>query len=55
MLRYSLCLPDLADAVSGAVNRALEAGVRTKDVGGDASTSEMGDAVAKELEKGLKC
>ena len=53
MLRYSLCLPDLADAVSKAVEQALESGVRTTDVGGSASTSEMGDAVASQLEQTL--
>ena len=50
MLRYSLCMPDVADAVGTAVKAALESGTTTRDVaGGEASTTEMGDAVAREL------
>lgn len=54
MLRYSLNLPKEAAAVEAAVKRAIDNGVRTKDIGGNASTSEMGDAVIAELEKVLK-
>lgn len=54
MLRYSLNLPEEAKAVEEAVRRTIESGVRTKDIGGTSSTSEVGDAVAKELEKVLK-
>ena len=32
-----------------AVSRAIDANVRTKDLGGESSTSQMGDAVIKEL------
>ena len=49
MLRYSLGMPDEADAVERAVSAAIDAGVRTPDMscGGEtASTSEMGSAVA---------
>jgi 3-isopropylmalate dehydrogenase len=54
MLRYSLNLPKEAAAVEAAVKNAIDSGVRTKDIAGSASTSEMGDAVVAELEKILK-
>ena len=44
-LRWSLGRPDLADRLSSAVAKALEAGARTQDIGGRLTTSEMGDAV----------
>lgn len=53
MLKYSLNLPVEAKAVEDAVRRTIESGVRTKDIGGSASTAEMGDAVAAELKKVL--
>ncbi|KAI5783654.1 3-isopropylmalate dehydrogenase [Geopyxis carbonaria] len=49
MLRYSLALPEEAVKVEEAVRKVLDAGVRTKDLGGSATTSAMGDAVAKAL------
>jgi 3-isopropylmalate dehydrogenase len=49
MLKYSLNLPSEAALVEEAVSRALEGGVRTKELGGTAGTAEMGDAVVKEL------
>ncbi len=54
MLRYSLRLPADADAVEAAVKATLDAGTRTKDLGGAATTSDMGNAVVAELEKILK-
>jgi 3-isopropylmalate dehydrogenase len=54
MLKYSLCLPDLAQKVDEAVKIAIEKGIRTKDIGGSAKTSEVGDAVAAELEALLR-
>ena len=53
MLQYSLGLPDEAKAIEEAVKHALNAGTMTKDIGGTASTTEVGDAVAKELAKVL--
>ena len=53
MLQYSLNLPAEAKAVELAVRRTIENGVRTKDIGGTASTAEVGDAVAGELKKVL--
>lgn len=53
MLQYSLHLPAESKAVEEAVRRTIEAGVRTKDIGGTSSTVEVGDAVAAELKKVL--
>ena len=54
MLLYSLNLPAEAHAIEEAVRRTIDAGIRTKDIGGTNTTTEVGDAVAKELEKVLK-
>ncbi|KAK4242606.1 putative 3-isopropylmalate protein [Achaetomium macrosporum] len=54
MLRYSLNLPKEAAAVEAAVKLAIDNGTRTRDIGGSAGTSEMGDAVVAELVKLLK-
>ncbi|KAM0334240.1 hypothetical protein ACHAQA_001262 [Verticillium albo-atrum] len=51
MLRYSLNLPKEAKAVEDAVKNVLDAGLRTKDIGGNAGTVEVGDAIEKELVK----
>jgi len=49
MLRLSLDQPRAADALEGAVQRVLEAGHRTADLGGTTTTVDMGDLVVKEL------
>ncbi len=49
MFRYSLFLPTEANAVEEAVRRAIDKGIRTKDISGSSSTSQVGDAVAAEL------
>ncbi|KAI4090413.1 MAG: hypothetical protein LQ344_004719 [Seirophora lacunosa] len=49
LLRYSLDLPREAAAVEEAVRRTIEKGVRTGDIGGGASTREVGDATAEAL------
>lgn len=54
MFRYSLALPKEADAVETAVKNVIDSGVRTKDLGGSASTKEVGDAIVAELTKILK-
>ncbi|KAL1844056.1 hypothetical protein VTJ49DRAFT_5807 [Mycothermus thermophilus] len=54
MLRYSLGLPKEADAVEEAVRRAIDNGTLTRDLGGNAGTGEMGDAVVAELVKLLQ-
>jgi 3-isopropylmalate dehydrogenase len=48
-LRWSLDRADLADRLFAAVNRALEAGARTPDLGGAMTTVQMADAVLGEL------
>ena len=45
MLRYSLGLNAEADLIEVAVAKALEAGARTPDLGGQLTTAQMGDAV----------
>jgi len=49
LLRHSLGLEAEAQAVEGAVERALAAGVATADCGGNATTTEAGDAVLAEV------
>ncbi len=48
-LRSSLGMPEAADAVEAAVRAALDAGARTRDLGGALSTQAMGDAVLAAL------
>lgn len=48
-LRWSLGRADAADRLFSAVGKALEAGARTGDIGGNLSTSEMGDAIIDAL------
>jgi 3-isopropylmalate dehydrogenase len=48
-LRWSLGRPELADRLFAAVERALEKGARTPDLGGSMTTVQMGDAVLGEL------
>ncbi len=48
-LRWSLGRVDLADRVGAAVERALEGGARTRDLGGSLTTAEMGEAVLAAL------
>jgi len=48
-LRWSLGRPDLDDRLNAAVKAALDAGVRTGDLGGRNTTKDMGDAVLKAL------
>ena len=48
-LRWSLDRAELADALFAAVNRALQAGARTPDLGGVLTTAQMADAVLAEL------
>lgn len=59
LLRYSLGQPKEADAIYAAVEKVLDLpdigglGLRTADLGGKASTKDIGDAVLAELEKVL--
>jgi 3-isopropylmalate dehydrogenase len=50
MLRHGLGRPEPAAALESAVDRALDAGLRTRDLGGDATTAQATDAVLSHLE-----
>ncbi|CAK3979354.1 3-isopropylmalate dehydrogenase [Lecanosticta acicola] len=54
MFKYSLQQPEISKKIDEAVRNVIEAGVKTKDIGGSSKTSEVGDAVAKELAALLK-
>ena len=54
MLKYSLQQPELAKKVDEAVKIVIDKNIRTADIGGSAKTSEVGDAIVKELEAILK-
>jgi homoisocitrate dehydrogenase len=49
LLQYQWNRPDLATRIEGAVVSALEAGARTPDLGGTATTREVVDAVMQRL------
>ena len=49
MLRHGLALATKAAAVESAVQRALAAGLRTPDLGGEAGTAQATDAVLENL------
>jgi 3-isopropylmalate dehydrogenase len=49
LLRHGLAREDEAARIESAVDRALEAGLRTSDLGGTATTTEATRAVLKEL------
>ena len=49
MLRHGLAREEAAAAVESAVDRALEGGLRTTDLGGTATTAEATEAVMEEL------
>jgi 3-isopropylmalate dehydrogenase len=49
MLRHGFGREADASAVESAVDRALEAGLRTRDLGGTATTAEATEAVLKEI------
>jgi 3-isopropylmalate dehydrogenase len=51
MLRHGLGMAEEAAAVDSAVQRALARGLRTRDLGGTATTTEAADAVLAELEE----
>jgi 3-isopropylmalate dehydrogenase len=49
MLRHGLDMPDEAARIERAVDAALEDGLRTRDLGGEADTAEATDAVLARL------
>jgi 3-isopropylmalate dehydrogenase len=52
LMRHGLDLESEAAAVESAVERALDAGLRTADLGGEAGTAQATEAVLENLEKG---
>ena len=51
MLKLSLDLVEEGKAVEEAVKKVLDSGIRTADLGGSNSTTEVGDAVAKAVKE----
>jgi 3-isopropylmalate dehydrogenase len=57
LLRYSLGLDKQATAVEAAVRKVLDStnagghGMRTADLGGNVTTTQIGDKIVEELEK----
>jgi 3-isopropylmalate dehydrogenase len=49
MLRHGLALEAQAAAIESAVDRALAEGLRTRDLGGNATTAEATRAVLQHL------
>ena len=49
MLRHGFGREDAASALESAVDKALDRGLRTADLGGDATTAEATTAVLKEI------
>jgi 3-isopropylmalate dehydrogenase len=50
LLRHGLGMEAEAAAIESAVDRALDAGLRTADLGGSATTAEATEAVLANLE-----
>jgi 3-isopropylmalate dehydrogenase len=51
MLRYSLNMAKEAELIENAVRKVLDAGILTADLGGKATSSEIGDAVVKKIQE----
>ena len=51
MLRYSFSMEKEARILEAAIQAVLDRGIMTADLGGKASTVEIGDALANEVEK----
>lgn len=54
MLRYSFGMEEEAEAIEEAVNATLQAGISTGDLGGKATTKQLGEAVRTILKKILE-
>lgn len=52
LLRYSLGLEEEARCVEEAAERTIQAGYRTRDLGGELSTQEMTDGIVQAMETG---
>lgn len=51
MLKYDLDMPQEANILESSVQKVLDAGIKTADLGGDAKTTQIGDAVLAEVKK----
>jgi 3-isopropylmalate dehydrogenase len=51
MLRRSLGMPEIADKIDVAIDKVLDEGRRTADLGGSVSTEQMGGFVCQALER----
>jgi len=51
MLRRSLGMPEIADKIDVAIDKVLDEGRRTADLGGTVSTEQMGGFVCQALER----
>jgi 3-isopropylmalate dehydrogenase len=51
LLRHGIGREEEAATVESAVDAALDGGLRTRDLGGDATTEEATDAVLAHLER----
>ncbi|KAJ9149490.1 3-isopropylmalate dehydrogenase [Pleurostoma richardsiae] len=51
MLRYSFCKEEEARGIEEAVERAIDSGVQTRDIGGTAGTKDFGNAVVRHLKE----
>jgi 3-isopropylmalate dehydrogenase len=51
LVRRSLALPEVADKIDRAIDQVLDEGRRTADLGGNASTEQMGGFVCQALER----
>jgi 3-isopropylmalate dehydrogenase len=51
MFEYTLKCPELNSMINSAVEKALNDGIRTRDIGGKASSEEMTEAIEKRLPK----
>jgi homoisocitrate dehydrogenase len=49
LVRHHWGLPNIAEKIERAVFVAIQSGIRTPDLGGNATTSQMQDAVIKNL------
>jgi 3-isopropylmalate dehydrogenase len=49
MLRHQFAMQEEASALESAVDRALQGGLRTPDLGGEATTTQAAAAVAEHL------
>lgn len=49
LARLSLGWTAAADAIESAVDRVITSGARTRDLGGDLSTTQIGDRIVQAL------